>query len=238
MKPAVRTNIDGHTDLATRYSQVCSAIGAAGKRFSRPEGSVTLVAVSKTRSADEVRAVANLGQRDFGENQVQEAVDKIHQLADMTLSWHFIGAIQSNKCRDIAANFDWVHSIDRLKIARRLSQMRPQSRGPLNLFLQVNLQEEQTKSGVTADNLEDLANSVLALPHIRLCGLMAIPKPATDFDTQRRVFRMLFKLQNYLRSKGLPLDCLSMGMTDDMDAAIAEGATHVRIGTAIFGSRQ
>ena len=132
MKPAVRTNIDGHTDLAARYSQVCSAIGAAGKRFSRPEGSVTLVAVSKTRSADQVRAVANLGQRDFGENQVQEAVDKIHLLADMALSWHFIGAIQSNKCRDIAANFDWVHSIDRFKIARRLSQMRPQSRGRID----------------------------------------------------------------------------------------------------------
>ena len=238
MKPAVRTNIDCHTDLATRYSQVCSAVGAAGKRFSRPEGSVTLVAVSKTRSADEVRAVASLGQRDFGENQVQEAVDKIRLLADIALSWHFIGAIQSNKCRDIAANFDWVHSIDRFKIARRLSQMRPQSRGPLNLFLQVNLQEEQTKSGVTADNLEDLANSVLALPYIRLCGLMAIPKPVTDFDAQRRVFRRLFELQDHLRSKGLPLDCLSMGMTDDMDAAIAEGATHVRIGTAIFGPRQ
>jgi len=238
MKPAVRTNIDCHTDLATRYSQVCSAVGAAGKRFSRPDGSVTLVAVSKTRSADEVRAVASLGQRDFGENQVQEAVDKIRLLADIALSWHFIGAIQSNKCRDIAANFDWVHSIDRFKIARRLSQMRPQSRGPLNLFLQVNLQEEQTKSGVTANNLEDLANSVLTLPHIRLCGLMAIPKPVTDFDAQRRVFRRLFELQDHLRSKGLPLDCLSMGMTDDMDAAIAEGATHVRIGTAIFGSRQ
>ena len=237
MKPAVHTNIDRHTDLAARYSQVCSAIGAAGKRFSRPRDSVTLVAVSKTRSADEVRAVANLGQRDFGENQVQEAVDKIQVLADMGLSWHFIGTIQSNKCRDIAANFDWVHSIDRLKIARRLSAMRPQSRGPLNLFLQVNLQEEQTKSGVTADHLEDLVNNVLALPQIRLCGLMAIPKPATDFDTQRRVFRMLFDLQNHLRSKGLPLDCLSMGMTDDMDAAIAEGATHVRIGTAIFGPR-
>ena len=238
MKPAVRTNIDCHTDLATRYSQVCSAVGAAGKRFSRPDGSVTLVAVSKTRSADEVRAVASLGQRDFGENQVQEAVDKIRLLADIALSWHFIGAIQSNKCRDIAANFDWVHSIDRFKIARRLSQMRPQSRGPLNLFLQVNLQEEQTKSGVTADNVEDLANSVLTLPYIRLCGLMAIPKPVTDFDAQRRVFRRLFELQDHLRSKGLPLDCLSMGMTDDMDAAIAEGATHVRIGTAIFGSRQ
>ncbi len=238
MKPAVRTNIDRHTDLAARYSQVCSAIAAAGKRFSRPNGSVTLVAVSKTRSADEVRAVANLGQRDFGENQVQEAVDKIQVLADMGLSWHFIGTIQSNKCRDIAANFDWVHSIDRFKIARRLSEMRPQSRGPLNLFLQVNLQEEQTKSGITADHLEDLVNNVLALPKIRLCGLMAIPKPATDFDTQRRVFRMLFDLQNHLRSKGLPLDCLSMGMTDDMDAAIAEGATHVRIGTAIFGPRQ
>ena len=238
MKPAVRTNIDCHTDLAARYSQVCSAIGAAGKRFSRAAGSVTLVAVSKTRSADEVRAVASLGQRDFGENQVQEAVDKIRLLADIALSWHFIGTIQSNKCRDIAANFDWVHSIDRFKIARRLSQMRPQSRGPLNLFLQVNLQEEQTKSGVTADNLEDLANSVLTLPYIRLCGLMAIPKPVTDFDAQRRVFRRLFELQDHLRSKGLPLDCLSMGMTDDMDAAIAEGATHVRIGTAIFGSRQ
>ena len=238
MKPAVRTNIDCHTDLATRYSQVCSAVGVAGKRFSRPDGSVTLVAVSKTRSADEVRAVASLGQRDFGENQVQEAVDKIRLLADIALSWHFIGAIQSNKCRDIAANFDWVHSIDRFKIARRLSQMRPQSRGPLNLFLQVNLQEEQTKSGVTADNVEDLANSVLTLPYIRLCGLMAIPKPVTDFDAQRRVFRRLFELQDHLRSKGLPLDCLSMGMTDDMDAAIAEGATHVRIGTAIFGSRQ
>ena len=238
MKPAVRTNIDCHTDLATRYSQVCSAVGVAGKRFSRPDGSVTLVAVSKTRSADEVRAVASLGQRDFGENQVQEAVDKIRLLADIALSWHFIGAIQSNKCRDIAANFDWVHSIDRFKIARRLSQMRPQSRGPLNLFLQVNLQEEQTKSGVTADNVEDLANSVLTLPYIRLCGLMAIPKPVTDFDAQRRVFRRLFELQDHLRSKGLPLDCLSMGMTDDMDAAIAEGATHVRIGTAIFGPRQ
>ena len=238
MKPAVRTNIDCHTDLAARYSQVCSTIGAAGKRFSRPDGSVTLVDVSKTRSADEVRAVASLGQRDFGENQVQEAVDKIRLLADIALSWHFIGAIQSNKCRDIAANFDWVHSIDRFKIARRLSQMRPQSRGPLNLFLQVNLQEEQTKSGVTADNVEDLANSVLTLPYIRLCGLMAIPKPVTDFDAQRRVFRRLFELQDHLRSKGLPLDCLSMGMTDDMDAAIAEGATHVRIGTAIFGSRQ
>ena len=238
MKPAVRTNIDCHTVLAARYNQVCSAIGAAGKRFSRPEDSVTLVAVSKTRSADEVRAVASLGQRDFGENQVQEAVDKIQLLADMALSWHFIGTIQSNKCRDIAANFDWVHSIDRFKIARRLSQMRPQSRGPLNLFLQVNLQEEQTKSGVTADNLEDLANNVLTLPYIRLCGLMAIPKPVTDFDAQRRVFRRRFELQDHLRSKGLPLDCLSMGMTDDMDAAIAEGATHVRIGTAIFGSRQ
>jgi len=238
MKPAVRTNIDCHTDLAARYSQVCSAVGVAGKRFSRPDGSVTLVAVSKTRSADEVRAVASLGQRDFGENQVQEAVDKIRLLADIALSWHFIGTIQSNKCRDIATNFDWVHSIDRFKIARRLSQMRPQSRGPLNLFLQVNLQEEQTKSGVTADNVEDLANSVLTLPYIRLCGLMAIPKPVTDFDAQRRVFRRLFELQDHLRSKGLPLDCLSMGMTDDMDAAIAEGATHVRIGTAIFGSRQ
>ncbi len=238
MKPAVHTNIDCHTDLAARYNQVRSAIGAAGKRFSRPEDSVTLVAVSKTRSADEVRAVASLGQRDFGENQVQEAVDKIRLLADIALSWHFIGTIQSNKCRDIAANFDWVHSVDRFKIARRLSQMRPQSRGPLNLFLQVNLQEEQTKSGVTADNLEDLANNVLTLPYIRLCGLMAIPKPTTDFETQRRVFRRLFELQDHLRSKGLPLDCLSMGMTDDMDAAIAEGATHVRIGTAIFGPRQ
>ena len=238
MKPAVRTNIDCHTDLAARYNQVRSAIGAAGKRFNRPEDSVTLVAVSKTRSADEVRAVASLGQRDFGENQVQEAVDKIRLLADIALSWHFIGTIQSNKCRDIAANFDWVHSVDRFKIARRLSQMRPQSRGPLNLFLQVNLQEEQTKSGVTADNLEDLANNVLTLPYIRLCGLMAIPKPATAFETQRRVFRRLFELQDHLRSKGLPLDCLSMGMTDDMDAAIAEGATHVRIGTAIFGPRQ
>ena len=238
MKPAVRTNLDCHTDLAARYSQVCSAVGAAGKRFSRPEDSVTLVAVSKTRSADEVRAVASLGQRDFGENQVQEAVDKIRLLADIALSWHFIGTIQSNKCRDIAANFDWVHSVDRFKIARRLSQMRPQSRGPLNLFLQVILQEEQTKSGVSADNLEDLANNVLTLPYIRLCGLMAIPKPTTDFETQRRVFRRLFELQDHLRSKGLPLDCLSMGMTDDMDAAIAEGATHVRIGTAIFGPRQ
>jgi len=238
MKSVVLTNIDCHTNLTARYSRVCSTIGAAEERFTRPAGSVTLVAVSKTRSADEVRAVANLGQRDFGENQVQEAVEKIHLLADMTLSWHFIGSIQSNKCRDIAANFDWVHSIDRFKIARRLSQMRPQSRGPLNLFLQVNLQEEQTKSGVTADNLEDLANSVLALPNIRLCGLMAIPKPTTDFDTQCRVFRRLVELRDHLRSKGLPLNCLSIGMTDDMDAAIAEGATHVRIGTAIFGPRQ
>ena len=237
MKPAAHTNIDCQTDIATRYNQVCSAIGSAEERFTRVPDSVTLVAVSKTRSADEVRAVASLGQRDFGENQVQEAVDKIHLLADMALSWHFIGTIQINKCRDIAANFDWLHSIDRYKIAKRLSQMRPESRGPLNLFLQVNLQQEQTKSGVATDNLEDLANSVLALPYIRLCGLMAIPKPTTDFATQRRVFRRLAELQDHLRSKGLSLNCLSIGMTDDMDAAIAEGATHVRIGTAIFGPR-
>ena len=157
MKPALHANIDCHTNLATRYNQVCSAICVAGKKFTRPASNVTLVAVSKTRSADEVRAVANLGQRDFGENQVQEAVDKIHLLADMALSWHFIGTIQSNKCRDISAKFDWVHSIDRCKRARRLSQMRPQLRRPLYLFLQVNLQDELTKSGVTADNVVGLS---------------------------------------------------------------------------------
>jgi len=228
--------------IQSNLASVRQRISQACQRFSRDPAEIELLAVSKTKSAAMVVEALDCNQRHFGENYLQEALEKISVIEQTPnhrpVIWHFIGAIQSNKCRDIAANFDWVHSIDRFKIARRLSQMRPQSRGPLNLFLQVNLQEEQTKSGVTADNVEDLANSVLTLPYIRLCGLMAIPKPATDFDAQRRVFRRLFELQDHLRSKGLPLDCLSMGMTDDMDAAIAEGATHVRIGTAIFGSRQ
>ena len=207
----------------------------------RPEQSVTLLAVSKTFDATAVRAAFAAGQRDFGENYVQEALAKIDALADLRarLSWHLIGPLQSNKTRVVAEHFDWVHSVDRLKIAQRLAEQRPASLPPLQLCLQVNISGEASKSGLLADEVFAVAQAVAALPaeRVRLRGLMAIPEPAADVEAQRRPHRALHDLLAALNQAGLALDTLSMGMSADLEAAVAEGATMVRIGTAIFGGR-
>jgi hypothetical protein len=201
--------------------------------------SVTLLAVSKTFGADAVRRAFDAGQRAFGENYVQEALDKIAALADLRpqIEWHLIGPLQSNKTRPVAEAFDWVHSVDRLKIAQRLSEQRPAGLPPLQLCLQVNISGEASKSGLAPDEVPALAQAVAALPRVRLRGLMAIPEPAGDFAAQRAPHRALRELLAALNDRGLALDTLSMGMSADLEAAIAEGATIVRVGTAIFGGR-
>ena len=210
----------------------------------RDPASITLLAVSKTFDVQAVLAAAQAGQRAFGENYVQEAIDKIAATRemrahnpDLQLEWHFIGPIQSNKTRQIAEHFDWVHSVDRLKIAKRLSEQRPAEMPPLQICLQVNVSGEATKSGLEPDELLELARAVVLLPNIRLRGLMAIPEPTEDVQQQRAAFAKLRFMQNDLQAVGIQTDTLSMGMSADMDAAIAEGATIVRIGTAIFGVR-
>jgi PLP dependent protein len=203
----------------------------------RDPSSVTLLAVSKKQAEAKILEAAAAGQRDFGENVVQEALPKIEHLAGEDLVWHFIGRVQSNKTRAIAEHFDWVHSIDRLKTAERLSRHRPDDRGPLNVCLQVNVDGESSKAGVNPVDLTDLALAVGALDRLKLRGLMCIPAPHSDFEAQREPFRILRELLAYLAGKGLKLDTLSMGMTSDFRAAIVEGATIVRIGTGIFGER-
>ena len=220
--------------------RIANSAQAAG----RDPASITLLAVSKTFDVQAVLAAAQAGQRAFGENYVQEAIDKIATTRDMRahnpdlqLEWHFIGPIQSNKTRQIAEHFDWVHSVDRLKIAQRLSEQRPAEMPPLQICLQVNVSGEATKSGLEPDELLELARAVVLLPNIRLRGLMAIPEPTEDVQQQRAAFAKLQLMQNDLQAVGIQTDTLSMGMSADMDAAIAEGATIVRIGTAIFGVR-
>lgn len=213
--------------------RIRDAEGAAG----RAPGCVRLIAVSKTRPAEDLRSAYAAGQRDFGENYLQEAVAKMAALTDLAITWHFIGPIQSNKSRMVAESFDWVHSVDRLKIARRLSEQRPRDRKPLNICLQVNVSREASKSGIDIEQLPAIAAEVAMLPNLRLRGLMAIPKPSDDPEGQRTPFRILRAALERLQQKGLGLDTLSMGMTDDLEAAILEGATLVRVGTAIFGAR-
>ncbi|CAL60517.1 Conserved hypothetical protein [Herminiimonas arsenicoxydans] len=202
---------------------------------------VELLAVSKTFGADAVLAAAEAGQRAFGENYLQEALDKMDAVRairpDLPLEWHFIGPVQSNKTRPIAEHFDWVHAVDREKIAHRLSEQRPATLPPLNICLQVNISGEASKSGALPADAPGLAKAIAKLPHLRLRGLMAIPEPEDDEVRQRRSFHQLRVLYEQLRAEGLPLDTLSMGMSADMPAAIAEGATIVRIGSAIFGTR-
>lgn len=228
---------DNSLTLTQRLETVTQRIDSAISRFSRQPDSVRLIAVSKTRRSDELRALAGEGIRRFGENYLQEALDKMAELSDLALEWHFIGPIQSNKTRSIAEHFDWVHSVDRLKIAQRLSEQRPSQLPPLNLCLQVNISREASKSGIQPDDLPDLARQVAQLPHLRLRGLMAIPAPAETFEAQRQPFRTLRLAMERLNAEGIALDTLSMGMSDDMEAAIAEGATMVRIGSALFGPR-
>ncbi len=226
-----------NTSIADNIAQVRAQMAAACQAAGRAAGGVKLLAVSKTWGADAVRAAHAAGQIDFGENYIQEAVDKITALRDLPLVWHCIGPIQSNKTRLVAEHFDWVHSIDRLKIAQRLSDQRPDDLSPLQVCIQVNVDGGETKSGVSPSELTELARAVAALPRLQLRGLMTIPEPAETDVQMRAVHRQAKDLFEQLRAQGLPLDTLSMGMSADMAAAIAEGSTMVRVGTAIFGKR-
>lgn len=217
-------------------------ITQAARASGRDPGSIRLVAVSKSFPAATVAMAVRAGQHVFGENYVAEALDKMHALrsesADAALEWHFIGPIQSNKTRAIAENFAWVQSVDRLKVAQRLSEQRPLGEPPLNFTLQVNISDEASKQGVAPLQLPQLARDVARLPRIRLRGLMAIPAPVDDPVAQREPLRRMRQLFDELRAEGHELDTLSMGMSADFEAAIAEGSTMVRIGTAIFGERE
>jgi pyridoxal phosphate enzyme (YggS family) len=223
--------------LPERLQLVRQRIAEAASAAGRDPASVTLIGVSKTQPAAAVREAIAAGLADFGENYVQEAMGKLREVADESVTWHFIGALQSNKTREVAAHFHWVHTIDREKIARRLSEQRPFHSPPLQVCLQVRLGDEETKSGVGASELDALADAVAALPRIRLRGLMCIPPAEDDPARQRHWFAELRRLQEGLVARGHDLDALSMGMSGDFEAAISEGATHVRVGTALFGPR-
>ncbi|WP_050463550.1 YggS family pyridoxal phosphate-dependent enzyme [Herbaspirillum autotrophicum] len=229
------------SSIAEKLQVVNKNIANASVAAGRDPAQVRLLAVSKTFDADAVLAAVTAGQRAFGENYLQEALDKIAALRVMApeamLEWHFIGPIQSNKTRPIAENFDWVHTIDRERIAQRLSEQRPAGMAPLNVCIQVNISAEASKSGVVPAEAAALAHVVSGLPGLRLRGLMAIPAPADAATEQRAAFRQVRLLQEQLQQQGLALDTLSMGMSGDMPQAIAEGATMVRIGSAIFGQR-
>jgi pyridoxal phosphate enzyme (YggS family) len=218
---------------------VLQRIGRAAEAAGRDPRSVALLAVSKTFPAEDVRAAHAAGQRAFGENYVQEALAKLTALADLraSLEWHFIGPLQSNKTRPVAEAFDWVHSVDRLKIAQRLSEQRPENLPPLNVCLQVNVSGEASKAGVSPAEAAETARVIAALPRLRLRGLMSIPEPGDSIEQQRAPHRQLRELFEQLRADGLELDTLSMGMSSDLEAAVLEGATMVRVGTAIFGAR-
>ena len=225
--------------IAEKIQEVHRRIAAACALAHRPVQSVTLLTVSKTFAADTVRTAVDAGERSFGENYVQEAIGKISALADLRgcLQWHLIGPLQSNKTRVVAEAFDWVHTVDRLKVAQRLSEQRPAGLPPLQLCLQVNISGESSKSGLAVAEVLAVARAVAALPRVRLRGLMAVPAPAIDAAAQRVPHARLRELLAGLQRDGLDVDTLSMGMTADLEAAIAEGATIVRVGTAIFGMR-
>jgi pyridoxal phosphate enzyme (YggS family) len=223
------------TIIASNLQAVRDAISAAAFEAGRPTSEIKLLAVSKAFPPDALRAAYHAGQTSFAESYVQEALDKMAALRDLPIEWHYIGPIQSNKTRTIAENFMWVHSVDRLKIAERLSEQRPAHLPPLQVCLQVNISMEPSKSGATPDEAGALAHAIAKLPNMKLRGLMAVPAPSDDVAAQRRPFAQLRGLRDQLNRQGLQLDTLSMGMSHDFAAAIAEGATIVRIGTAIFG---
>ena len=225
------------TAILSNLQAVHTAIDQAALMAGRDTTEISLLAVSKKVPAGVIREAYNAGQKAFGENFVQEAVNKIHELHDLPLEWHFIGPIQSNKTRPIAENFSWVHSVDRLKIAQRLAEQRPENLPPLNICLQINVSDESTKGGVAPEEAMALAKTIALLPRLQLRGLMAIPSPADELAVQRMPFAQMRELMTSLNTAGLNLDTLSMGMSHDMTAAILEGATIVRVGTAIFGAR-
>ena len=223
--------------ISQNIKAIRAQITEVEKKYSRQPGSVQLLAVSKTRPIEDIQAAFAENQSHFGENYLQDALSKISDSPDQAIEWHFIGPIQSNKTRQIAQNFSWVHTIDRLKIAQRLSEQRDPQQKPLNVCIQVNTSAESSKSGVSIEAALTLARQISELPNIQLRGLMTIPASTDDFNLQRRPFRLLRELKDELQSHDIKLDTLSMGMTNDMEAAIAEGSTMVRIGTAIFGER-
>ena len=223
--------------LTDNIAKVRSRVRESAEKCQRQESTISVLAVSKTRGAEDVRNAASCGLRRFGENYLQEALEKIEALEDLELEWHFIGPIQSNKTRPIATHFDWVHSVDREKIARRLNDQRPDTLPPLNICLQVNISGEDSKSGVSPESLFELVPAIVSMPRLRLRGLMAIPEATSDIDQQRANFAALRKLLQDIQTQAPDADTLSMGMSGDMEAAIAEGATIVRIGTDIFGPR-
>lgn len=226
------------TGVTENYRKIQDLLAKAASEAGRSADHIRLLAVSKKKPAEAILAVAAAGQRDFGENFVQEGLQKIEKCGRDDLVWHFIGHLQSNKTRDVAANFHWVHTVDRLKIARRLSEQRPDYAPDLNVCIEVNIDREQNKSGVPPEEVAGLAREVAGLSRLRLRGLMCIPAIREGFEEQRKPFAALRQLQESLVADGLPLDTLSMGMTGDYAAAICEGATIVRIGTAIFGARE
>ncbi|WBY00384.1 YggS family pyridoxal phosphate-dependent enzyme [Ramlibacter tataouinensis] len=225
------------TTIRNNLQAVRARIAAACAAAQRPVNDVTLLAVSKTFGPDAVREAHAGGQLAFGENYIQEAVEKMALLADLPLQWHCIGPIQSNKTRLVAQHFDWAHTVDRLKIAQRLSDQRPEGKPPLSVCIQVNIDGGAAKSGVPPNEVAGLAREVARLPALRLRGLMTIPEPAPDFEAQREVHARAAALLRQLQAEGLALDTLSMGMSADLEAAIAAGSTMVRVGTAIFGGR-
>ncbi len=217
--------------------KINESIASAARRAGRDPASVTLVAVAKRQPLEKVREAVAAGQRHFGENFLQEALDAMEALGEANLTWHFIGAVQSNKTRAIAGHFDWVHTVDRGKIARRLSEQRPEHMAPLNVCIQVNVDDEETKSGCAPEDAAALAAQIVGMPRLRLRGLMCIPAPAEEPEAQRRPFAKLRSLLEALNRDGYGLDTLSMGMSADLEAAILEGATLVRVGTDVFGPR-
>ena len=226
------------TTIASRLQAVHDRIATVVQSLGRQPGEITLLAASKTNPAERLREAWQAGQKIFGENYLQEALEKMQHLTDLPIEWHFIGPIQSNKTRRIAENFSWVHSVDRKKIADRLSKDRSESLPPLQICLQVNVSGEASKSGVAPEELASLAAHAVRLPRLKLRGLMAVPELTTATALQRSQFHMLWELADRLKRDGYELDTLSMGMSEDMDIAIAEGATMVRVGTAIFGPRR
>ena len=224
-------------EIVSRLGKLRTRIAEAERRYDRRAGSVSLLVVSKFQSTQTIRAVYQAGQRDFGESYVQEALGKQAELRDCAITWHFIGALQSNKTRHVAQHFDWVHSIDRFKTAARLNEQRPEELPPLNICLQVNLGAERQKAGMDAAQLAALAAQLQPLTRLRIRGLMVLPPATADFNEQRGYFRRVREAFELLRAQGHSLDTLSMGMSDDLEAAIAEGATLARIGTALFGER-
>ena len=227
----------GPQNSTLHVNYVRSRIDKASARAGRDPATVTLVAVTKAQTAESMRLAATAGVTDFGENYLQEALPKMDRLADLPLTWHFIGGIQSNKTRAIAERFDWVHSIDRISVARRLSEQRPFHAPPLNLCIQVELVPEPNKGGIEPGGVAALAAAAAQLPRVRLRGLMCVPPPQPDVAAERTVFARLRILFEELNANGHKLDTLSMGMSGDFESAIAEGATLVRIGSAIFGAR-